>query len=200
MFQDFNAEFLSFPAIYCGETRQNNNLRATAVHYSTICKWELRNFDRRVAKNVTNIFFKLKKLQIKQISDKVSLAMRKCKLKGKNITVNEVLCEESIDKIIRHDEGYRVLRTLRGSPPYWERTKKDIFAMIRQLSIPTWFCSFSAAETKWKPLLRVLAKLTKNMNYTDSDILKMTWFEKMNLLKLTQLHVQGILITDFKCS
>lgn len=41
MFQDFNAEFLSFPAIYCGETRQNNNLRATAVHYSTICKWEL---------------------------------------------------------------------------------------------------------------------------------------------------------------
>lgn len=183
MFQDFNAEFLSFPAIYCGETRQNNNLRATAVHYSTICKWELRNFDRRVAKNVTNIFFKLKKLQIKQISDKVSLAMRKCKLKGKKITVNEVLCEESIDKIIRHDEGYRVLRTLRGSPPYWERTKKDIFAMIRQLGIPTWFCSFSAAETKWKPLLRVLAKLTKNMNYTDSDILKMTWFEKNELIK-----------------
>lgn len=72
--------------------------------------------------------------------------------------------------------------------------------MIRQLGIPTWFCSFSAAETKWKPLLRVLAKLTKNMNYTDSDILKMTWFEKMNLLKLTQLHVQGILITDFRCS
>lgn len=69
--------------------------------------------------------------------------------------VNEVLCEESIDKIFRHDEGYIVLRTLRGSPPYWERTKQDIFAMIRQLCIPTWFCSFSAAKTKWKPLLRV---------------------------------------------
>lgn len=35
--------------------------------------------------------------------------MRKCKLKGKKIIVNEVLCEEFIDKIIRYDEGYRVL-------------------------------------------------------------------------------------------
>jgi hypothetical protein len=86
VFQDVNAEFLSFPAIYCGETRKNNNLRSTPVHYSTICKWELRNIDRRVAKNISNIFFKLKKLQIKQISDKVSLAVRKCKLiKGEKI-------------------------------------------------------------------------------------------------------------------
>ena len=178
MFQDQNSEFLSFPAIYCGQTRKNNNTRSTPVHFSTICKWELRNSDRRVAKNVTNIFFKLKKLQIKQISDKVSLAVRKCKMKGKKLTVNEVLSEGSIENIIRHDEGFRVLRTIRGSPPYWERTKKDIYAMIRQLGIPTWFCSFSAAETKWKPLLRVLGKFLKNKTLTDSEIENLSWFEK----------------------
>lgn len=100
MFQDRDSEFLSFPAIYCGETRKNNNSRSTPVHFSTICKWELRNCDRRVAKSVTNIFFKLKKLQIKQISDKVSLAVRKCKMKGKKLTVNEVLSEGSIENII----------------------------------------------------------------------------------------------------
>lgn len=64
MFQDVNAEFLSFPTIYCGENRQNNNSSTTPVHYSTICKWELRNADRRIRKDITNIFFKLKKLQI----------------------------------------------------------------------------------------------------------------------------------------
>ena len=183
MFQDIYAEFLSFPAIYCGETRPDNNSRATPVHYSTICKWELRNVDRRAATNVTNIFFKLKKLQIKQISDKVSLAVRKCKLNGKKLTVNEVISEGSVDKIIKHDEGYRVLRTLRGSPPYWQRTKKDIYAMIRQIGIPTWFCSFSAAETKWKTLLRILGKLVKNTIYTDSDIAALSWFEKNELIK-----------------
>lgn len=183
MFQDINAEFLSFPTIYCGESRQNNNSRITPVHYSTICKWELRNADRRVAHNVTNIFFKLKKLQIKQISDKVSLAVRKCKLNGKKLTVDDVLTEGSINNIVKHNEGYRVLRTLRGSPPYWEKTKKDIYSMIRQLGIPTWFCSFSAAETKWKVLLRVLGKLVKNKTYSDSEIDNMTWSEKNELIK-----------------
>ena len=183
MFQDVNAEFLSFPTIYCGESRQNNNSRTTPVHYSTICKWELRNADRRVAKDITNIFFKLKKLQIKQISDKVSLAVRKCKLNGKKLTVNDVLSEGSIDNIVKHDEGYRVLRTLRGSPPYWEKTKRDIYSMMRQLGIPTWFCSFSAAETKWKDLLRVLGKLVNDKIYSDSDIDNLTWFEKNELIK-----------------
>lgn len=36
--------------------------------------------------NLPNIFYLLKKLQIKQIKDKVSLAMRKCKTNGKKIT------------------------------------------------------------------------------------------------------------------
>jgi hypothetical protein len=27
--------------------------------------------------------------------------------------------------------------------------KKDVFAMIRQLGLPTWFGSFSSADTKW---------------------------------------------------
>lgn len=183
MFQDVNAEFLSFPTIYCGKSRQNNNSRVMPVHYSTICKWELRNADKRVAHDITNIFFKLKKLQIKQISDKVSLAVRKCKLNGKKLTVNDVLSEGSISNIVKHNEGYRVLRTLRGSPPYWEKTKKDIYSMIRQLGIPTWFCSFSAAETKWKVLLRVLGKLVNDKIYSDSDIDNLTWFQKNELIK-----------------
>lgn len=183
MFQDINAEFLSFPTIYCGESRQNNNSRITPIHYSTICKWELRNADRRVAYNVTNIFFKLKKLQIKQISDKVSLAVRKGKLNGKKLTVDDVLTEGSVNNIVKHNEGYRVLRTLRGSPPYWEKTKKDIYSMIHQLGIPTWFCSFSAAETKWKVLLCVLGKLVKNKTYSDSEIDNMAWSEKNELIK-----------------
>lgn len=76
LFQDIFSEFLAFPTIYCGTSRQDNTCRTVPLHYSTICKWELRNIDRRVAMNLPNIFYKLKKLQIKQIKDKVALAMR----------------------------------------------------------------------------------------------------------------------------
>jgi hypothetical protein len=42
---------------------------------------------------------------------------------------------------------------------YLEKRKKDLFAMIRQLGLPTWFGSLSSADTKWNDLLRVLARL-----------------------------------------
>ena len=186
IFQDKNVEFLVFPAIYCGETRPDNNSRIVSEHYSSICKWELRNVDRRCASCVPNLFFKLKKLQIKQIQDKVMLAMRKCKLQGKKYTAAQILDTHNADSIVRLNEGFHVLRSLRGSPPYWEKAKRDIFAMIRQFGIPTWFCSFSAAETKWIPLLHTLGQLVENDTYTDEDLLSMSWEQRVNSLELIQ--------------
>lgn len=83
IFIDKDSEFLSFPTIYCGKRQANKNERLVPVHYSTICKWELRSKDRRVAQSVPNIFYKLKKLQIRQIKGSASLSLRKCKTKGK---------------------------------------------------------------------------------------------------------------------
>lgn len=183
LFQDINSEYLAFPTIYCGKARPDNSDRQTPLHYSTICKWELRNVDRRVATNIPNIFFKLKRLQIKQIKDKVMLAVRKCKTKGKKMTAHEVLSPGFVDNIVKQDDGFRVLRNLRGSPPYWEKAKKDVFAMIRQLGIPTWFCSFSAAETKWFPLLGCLSKLVHGKELNDSELENLTWQDKCHLIK-----------------
>lgn len=107
MFQDRFSEFLCFPTIYCGQSREDNNNRETPLHYSTISKWELRNIDRRVAQNITNIFYKLKRVQIKQIADKVSLAMRTCKLKDRKVTVGEVLSEDSVNQMLKLNEGFK---------------------------------------------------------------------------------------------
>lgn len=80
--------------------------------------------------------------------------------------------------MVKQDDGFRVLRNLGGSPPYWEQTKKDLFAMIRQLGTPTWFCSFSAEETKWPPLLKCLNKLINQKSLSDEEVSALTWEEK----------------------
>jgi hypothetical protein len=133
LFTDKDSEYLSFPTIFCGERRVDNKDRLVPVHYSTVCKWEMRSRDRRVAQSVPNIFYKLKKLQIKRIQDTTSIAIRKCKTKGKQYKAGDLKSEASIQKLVHLDEGFRVLRNLRGSPPYFEKCKKDLFAMIRQL-------------------------------------------------------------------
>lgn len=100
-----------------------------------------------------------KKIANKANSRQSFLSCHKCKLKGKKYSVAQILDSTIADSNVRLNEGYHVLRNLRGSSPYWEKARKDVFAMIRQLGIPTWFCSFSAADTKWTPLLQTLGRL-----------------------------------------
>ena len=181
VFQDTDAEYLAFPSIYCGKKPPIS--RRIPIHYSSLCKWELRARDRRVAQNVPNLFFKLKKLQMKQLKDKVSLAVRKCQTKGKKLTAGELRDPGGMDQLVKLDEGYYVLKTLRGSPPYLEACKKELFAYLRQLGIPTFFCSFSAADTKWLDMLRILGYAVDHKDYTDEELASLTWDEVTRLVK-----------------
>ena len=183
LYHDADAEYLCFPTIFCGQRRPSKEERIVPVHYSDIVKWELRSVDRRAAQSVPNIFFKHKKLQMKQISDKVNLAVRRCKGTEKKITAAEARNSEYLDKLVNLDEGYYIFRQLRNSPAYLQSRKKDIFAMIRQLSLPTWFMSLSAADTRWTDLLKMLAKLNNGISYTDKDIEGLTWQEKTKLVQ-----------------
>ena len=183
LYHDADAEYLCFPTIFCGQRRPSKEERTVTVHYSDIVKWELRSVDRRAAQSVPNIFFKHKKLQMKQISDKVNLAVRRCKGNEKKITAAEARNSEYLDKLVNLDEGYYIFRQLRNSPAYLQSRKKDIFAMIRQLSLPTWFMSLSAADTRWTDLLKMLAKLNNGISYTDKDIEELTWQEKTKLVQ-----------------
>lgn len=180
---DKDSEYLSFPSIFCGKRRPENNERQVPVSYSTVAKWELRSRDRRAAMSVPNIFYKLKKLQIKQIQDSACISLRKCKMKGKHYIAGDLKSENYLNKLIQLDEGFRVLKNVRGSPPYFEKCKKDLFAMIRQLGNPTWFCSFSAAETRWSHLLKTLGKIVRKKEYSTEEIKQMSWEQKSDLIQ-----------------
>lgn len=122
------------------------------------------------------MFFKLKRIGIKKVTDKSNLALRKCKTKGKIYTANEVKCSETVNNLVRHDEGYFVFRELQNSLAYLETRKNDGFAVIRQLGLPTWFMSLSAADTRWADLIRATGVLNDEKEYTDEEIKNMTWF------------------------
>ncbi len=99
------------------------------------------------------------------------IALRKCKLGNRTLTAGDLKTPEGLGGLTCHDEGYKFLRALRGSPPYFEKAKKDLFAMIRQLGPTSLFCSFSSAETKWIHLLRILGKLIANhLQECDDDL------------------------------
>ena len=55
--------------------------------------------------------------------------------------------------------------------------------MIRQLSLPIWFMSLSAADTRWTDLLRMLTNLNDGIDYSEKEIDEMTWQEKTKLVQ-----------------
>ena len=183
VFKDKYSEELAYPNIYCGQSRLDNKLRKVPVYYSEICKSELRHQDRRVAQDPDNLFFKTKKLQMKMMLDKVQIAMRKCKCKDLSLTAGSLKDPIMVNDIVFKDIGYKFLNTVRGSPPYFQAVAKDLFAMIRQLGPATFFASFSAAETRWKHLLKILGKVVDGVVYSDEDVNNLTWVEKCRLIQ-----------------
>lgn len=57
IFRDEYSEELAYPGIFLGKKRPDHNQRMVKVHYSDICKSELRMSDRRAAMNVENILY-----------------------------------------------------------------------------------------------------------------------------------------------
>ena len=77
VFGDKFSEEMAYPGIVLGQGRAENDKRLTPVHYSEICKSELRRSDRRAAMCVDNIFLKTKKLEMKILLGKSQIALRK---------------------------------------------------------------------------------------------------------------------------
>ena len=74
---------MAYPGIFLGQKRPDDKEKLRNVHYSEICKSELRRSDCRAAMYVENIFFKAKKLKIKFLIGQSQIALRKKKQNGK---------------------------------------------------------------------------------------------------------------------
>ena len=88
-----------------------------------------------------------------------------------------------LKNLARLNEGYHIFRTLRNSPPYLEAKKKEVFAMIRQLGLPTWFGSFSSADTRWIDLIKSLVELNEGKTITDYQAERLSWSQKTKLIQ-----------------
>ena len=97
IFRDQYSEELAYPGIFLGQKRPENKDRLVSVHYSDICKSELRRSDRRAAMCVENIFFKAKKLQMKILLGKSQVALRKCKGNSRSLNAGRLKSEGAIE-------------------------------------------------------------------------------------------------------
>ena len=85
---------------------------------------------------------------MKHLCDKIQLAMRKCRTHGTIFNALMLKDKDTMQYFIQKDIGYKFMKTLCSSPPYFKKASKDLMCLIRFLGPATFFCSFLAAETK----------------------------------------------------
>ncbi|XP_062389285.1 uncharacterized protein LOC134077598 [Sardina pilchardus] len=181
MLMDKANEAKCFPALFPNGLHTYHDKRQSQITLSRYFNMRVLNADTRFAKNVEYIFYAQYLSEIQQVVSNVSIALRKGKQHKNPATVDSNLLKDegSLQSLLQNDEGYRFLKPIRGTPAFWQAAQKDLFALIRQLGIPTWFCSFSSADMRWTNLLSTLL-LQEGRHETLEDL---QWADKCELLR-----------------
>ncbi|XP_056093733.1 uncharacterized protein LOC130072579 [Rhinichthys klamathensis goyatoka] len=181
LLSDKSNEAKCFPVLFPTGGPTFHDERERKITLSRYLNARILNADGRFARSTDFIFYAQYMSELDQIVSNVSIALRKGSDKRllQGVTSDMLTNPESLAKILNYDEGYKFLRPVRGTPPYWQSTQKDLFALIRQLGIPTFFASFSSADLRWPEMINtILEQEQKNVSVDELD-----WSEKCGLIR-----------------
>nr|XP_022307628.1 uncharacterized protein LOC111113627 [Crassostrea virginica] len=188
LLQEYGNEAKTFPYLFPSGRFSWSEQRETRITLSRYFNNRLMNSDDRFAKDTNYIFFSQFVSDLNQVIEKTQISIRKClgSLEGNQpVTSSMVQNPEVLSRLMKNDEALRFMQPIRGTPAYWSSAQKDLFAMLRQLGIPTWFCSFSAAEHRWND---AVSSILKHQN-DNRDPTSLDWSDKNEILRTNPVTV-----------
>ena len=124
-----------------------------------VCQMQVVSDDPRFARNPTYIFYLQYIKEFKEALQSAQVSLRKRRLvnsRGDAVTASMLTSQENVRSLMKNNEGYKFMKTVRGTAAYWEKQTRDLFAMVSQLGLPTWFASFSAADQRWPEIAEAI--------------------------------------------
>lgn len=197
---DTNCEQLSFflKGGFGFNTKRKTNL--TLRQYFNA---RLLSKDTRFSESTEYLFFAQYLVEAQQIQQNITIAPRKCKqgsVLGQNLTAGMIKDRDFVSNITNYDEGYRVLRNVRGSPAAWQKMQYDCLAKLRQLGPYAFFMTFSVADFKWNAIIKVIGQHYGEV-LSDTDIDDMDYNTKCFWLRrypvMAARHIDYIFQTNF---
>uniref|UniRef100_A0A672HNV9 ATP-dependent DNA helicase n=2 Tax=Salarias fasciatus TaxID=181472 RepID=A0A672HNV9_SALFA len=181
MLSDNSNEAKCFPVLFPLGEQTFHHERSYALTLSRYFNNRIMHADGRFARSVEYIFFAQFMSEMDRVVCSVSVALRKGKggQGSRQISQRMLQDEESLKQLLEFDEGFRFLRPVRGTPAFWQSVQKDIMACVRQLGIPTWFCSFSSADLRWQNLLTSILKQEGRVQTVED----LEWADRCELLR-----------------
>ena len=74
------------------------------------------------------------------------------------------------ENLNRFNRVFSVYKNMRGTSMYYEESKKNLFALLRQNGCPTMFFTLSMAEFKWDDLLKEILETVYRRPFTWEEV------------------------------
>ena len=180
--QNIFIEEMAFPALFpygIGGYLSSNILSGSDIGFANYCRNRIMSADPKYRNDQNYLFFLLLVKELIEMKRSKATFLRKA-AKHPNLTKN-VINEIKKENLSRNNNVFNVYKNLRGSAPYYQKAKKDLFATIRQHGSPTLFQTFSCAEFEWDVLCQKIYETVYNEKI-DIEVIKnkdKTWKNKL---------------------
>ena len=108
----------------------------------------------------------------------------------------------SNENLPRSNKSFDVFKSIRGTSPYYEKSKKNLLAMLRQKGCPTLFLTLSCAEFRWDTLIQEILQVRERRKVDLKEVKEMSQSAKNKLLienpVITTLHFDKRMQKMFK--
>ena len=178
-------EEMSFPHKYPTGRGGFSEEREEKLTIRKFFNQRLLDVDGRFAKDVEYLLAAQYAVEHDQINNLQSIVIRQMPgrlYQGERITAGDLKNPDKLNQLVQKDHAYRLLKEVRGTPAYWQKVHYEVLAMIRQLGIPTWFLTLSAADMKWPEVIQIIARQYGNF-LSEEEVSNLSWEEKCSWLR-----------------
>uniref|UniRef100_A0A8C4HPS9 ATP-dependent DNA helicase n=1 Tax=Dicentrarchus labrax TaxID=13489 RepID=A0A8C4HPS9_DICLA len=184
-------EAMAFPVQFPTGQNTLDEVRGKKLSPSKYFNARLFCVDTRFASDQSYLFFAQFVTETHMATNSMSIQLRKGKpmsRDGRKISSKMLQDKQEVEKLITNQDATRFMRPLRGTPAYWEKTLKDMNAMVRQLGKPTFFLTFSAAEMRWPEVIEAV----KAQQGEQVDFSQLDWNAKCDILRSNPVTVMRL--------
>ena len=139
-----------------------------SIGFAKYCVSQLMSCDPKFRNNTTYISTLLIVKELIMIKRSLTTYLRQATMMP-NLSKQYVMNMKQAN-LSRFNKGFQVYKTMRGTSCYYEESKKNLFALLRQLGSPNLFFTFSMAEFQWEGLLKEILETVYRRQFSKEEI------------------------------
>ena len=165
------------------------NKPAEKLGFAKYCSDRLLSCDPKFRNDTIYIFTLLIVKELMMLKNCKSTYLRQA-TRVENLTRDQIL-QFKPENLNRYNRTFQVFKPMRGTSMYYEESKKNLFAMLRQFGCPSVFFTFSMAEFQWDGLLKEILETVYRRRFSDEEIEDIRPAERNRII--AENHVQTTL-------